>query len=337
MDLFAGKSKKSFSKTVVNLVGGALAAAGGWIVYSKTSIDHDLPLPLAITAERAVYYSQQAGRVSYYHDRAKAGVPLLLVHSVNAAASAFEMKPLFEHFRQFRSVFAVDLPGYGFSERSDRVYSPQLFETALLDLMANLDAGPFDVVALSLGSEFAARAALARPDLFRSLALISPSGLKAAGSGKASQQAGDRGYADSVYEALSAPLWGRPLFDLITTRKSIQYFLSQSFVGTVPTELIDYSYQTSHQPGAEHAPLYFLSGQLFTPDVRGRVYQNLGTPGLVLYDRDNYVSFDRLPELLRANPHWQAVRIAPTLGLPHWEKLSATVEALEAFWKTLGE
>lgn len=333
MKPFTRKRKPSISNAALNVLGGALAAAGGWIVYSKTAIDHDVPLPLAMTAERAVYFSQQAGRLSYYHDRTQTEKPLLLIHSVNAAASAFEMKPLFEHFRQFRPVFALDLPGYGFSERSDRVYSPQLFETALIELLGSLDAGPFDVVALSLGSEFAARAALARPDLFRSLALISPSGLKAAGSGKASQKAGDRGYSNGVYEVLSAPLWARPLFDLITTRTSIRYFLSQSFTASPPPELIDYSYQTSHQPGAEFAPLYFLSGKLFTPDVRGRVYERLQTPGLILYDRDNYVSFDRLPDLLRANPNWQALRIAPTLGLPHWEKLSDTVEALEAFWK----
>ena len=38
--------------------------------------------------------------------------PLLLLHSINASASAYEVKPLFEHYRQQRPVYAPDLPGF---------------------------------------------------------------------------------------------------------------------------------------------------------------------------------------------------------------------------------
>ena len=52
--------------------------------------------------------------------RRRQGPPLLLVHSVNAAASAAEVRPLHEHYRATRTVLSLDLPGYGFSDRSDR-------------------------------------------------------------------------------------------------------------------------------------------------------------------------------------------------------------------------
>ena len=48
------------------------------------------------------------------------GAPLLLVHSINAAGSAAEVRPLYERYRARRTVFAIDLPGYGHSLRSDR-------------------------------------------------------------------------------------------------------------------------------------------------------------------------------------------------------------------------
>ena len=62
-------------------------------------------LPPAIEAERREH-DGRAGRLSYYV--AGSGAPLLLVHSVNAAASAYEMRPLFEHYRGSRRVYAVD-------------------------------------------------------------------------------------------------------------------------------------------------------------------------------------------------------------------------------------
>ena len=72
--------------------------------------------------------------------------------------------------------------------------------------------------------------------------------------------------------------------------------------------------------------------KLFTPDALDALYRPLRLPVLVLYDRDPNVTFDRLEELLAERPNWQARRIAPTLGLPHWERLQDTVEALDGFW-----
>jgi pimeloyl-ACP methyl ester carboxylesterase len=42
----------------------------------------------------------------------------MLLHSINAAPSAYEVKPLFEQMRHTHRVFAPDLPGYGFSDPS---------------------------------------------------------------------------------------------------------------------------------------------------------------------------------------------------------------------------
>jgi pimeloyl-ACP methyl ester carboxylesterase len=317
------------------LAGATLAVTGGWVLYSNLAIDHNLPLADAIPAERVIFLSKTAGELSYYVDRQVSGRPLVLIHSVNAAASAYEMRPLFEYYRSQRPVFALDLPGYGFSERSPRVYTPQVFESAILDLLMTQVGEPADVIALSLGCEFIARAALAQPERFHSLALISPSGFNPPDAGRASQQAGVIGASDVLYSLFSFPLWGRAFFDLIATRRSIKFFLGQSFVEPIAPGFVDYAYATSHQPGAEHVPLYFLSGKLFTPDVLARVYENVHVPTLVIYDRDAFVRFDRLPDLLERNPHWQAQRITPTLGLPHFEKLPETAQVLNNFWQGL--
>jgi hypothetical protein len=99
--------------------------------------------------------------------------------------------------------------------------------------------------------------------------------------------------------------------------------------------MVDYAYVTSHQPGAEFAPTYFLSGKLFTPAVRETVYKIVQQPVLVIYDRDPYTNFEMLPLTLHSQENWQGVRIAPTKGLPHWEELGTTAESMQKFWDYL--
>lgn len=320
---------------VERLLTGTLAVAAGWIVWSNFGINHELDLPEAIPAERKVFYSSRAGKLSYYSDREGQGTPLVLLHSINAAASSYEMRPLFEHYRGKRPVYALDLPGYGFSERSQRVYYAELFSNAILDFLAQEVGAPADVVALSLTAEFAARAAQAEPERFHSLTLLSPTGFSMSESNYRSQRARSSGASQMIYPVLAFPVWSRALFDLISTRASIRYFLEQSFVGPVPDALVDYAYATSHQPGAENVPLYFISGKLFTPDVRTRIYENVHTPTLVLYDHDAFTNFDLLPRLLERNPDWQAERIIPTMGLPQWDQPARTTAAMDGFWERI--
>ena len=316
------------------LAGAVLAAAGGWMLYSRFGINHQVVFPEALNAARESSASSRVGRVSYYVDRqAPEGTrPLVLIHSINATASAYEIKPLFEAYRGTRPVYAIELPGFGFSERSKRIYSPQLYQDTIIEFLAGIVGEPADVLALSLSSEFAARAAQTRPELFHSLAFISPTGLSGMAWKSSSQQAGAVGFDNLIHPFLSLRLWSLPLFDMISTHTSIEFFLRKNFIGHIPPGFIEYAYASSHQPGAEYAPLYFVSGKLFTPQVRERVYEQLRVPVLALYDRDPNISFEALPDLLLKNHHWQAIRLVPSLGLPHFERTADTVEVLEGFW-----
>ncbi len=322
----------NLARSAGSVVGLAAAAAGSWIAYSHLAIDHNVPLGKAIEADMHTVSSEEAGELNCYTAREAAGRPLFLVHSVNAAASAYEMGPIFNRYRHSRPVLAMDLPGFGFSDRSNRAYSPRLYHESILEVLHQEVKEPVDLVALSLGCEFAARAAAIEPELFRSLTLISPTGFSQPDTLRTSQRANRNRNSDQFYRAFSLPLWGRPLFDLIATRLSIRYFLKMSFVGPVPEDMVDYAYATSHQPGAQNAPLYFISGKLFTEGVLPAFYERLEVPVQVIYDEDAFTRFDMLPQLVETHPNWKATRIAPTKGLPQFEMMDALAGALDGFW-----
>jgi len=270
------------------------------------------------------------GAMALYEGGVDRGRPLVLIHSINAAPSAMEVKPLFEAFCNDRPVYAPDLPGFGLSPRMARRYDTALFTQAICGLLHHLSnhhALAPDIVALSLSGEFIARAIVEHGVPCHRLVLISPTGLSR-------RTPPAPGSFDWVKRLPGSAFLGRSLFKLLTSRRSVSYFLNKAFTLTAPTELIEYALQTTRVKGAEYAPLSFLSMGLFSPNALDNLYAQLKLPTLLIYDTDPNVDFDRLPELISCNSWVRAERITPTRGLPHWEKPRETQTAIAEFLAT---
>jgi pimeloyl-ACP methyl ester carboxylesterase len=278
----------------------------------------------ALTGERREIDDRRVGRLSWYRtgpaSSAASGTPLLLVHSVNAAASAFEVKPLYEHYGRQRPVYAIDLPGFGFSDRSDRRYDPRLMTDAIHALLTEIrrehGAVPVDALALSLSGEFLARAAVEAPEKFRSLALVSPTGF---------DRTVLRTGAEGTTLGRSAPLallrrldLRRRVFELLTRRGTIRYFLRKAWGSErIDEGLFEYDCLTVRPEGAEFAPLSFVCGFLFSGDS-GSVYRAVGVPVWAVHGvRGDFTRYRGL-HLMEDRPNW-TVKVLPTGGLPHFE------------------
>jgi pimeloyl-ACP methyl ester carboxylesterase len=291
-------------------------------------------VPLAAAIDAPCHMLEgPAGRVAVYRSqRADATAPpMLLIHSVNAAASAFEMRPLFAHFAQDRAVTALDLPGFGRSERSRRPYTPELMvaaiETAAADLRATTGVGRIDLVALSLACEFAALAAAARPDGIRTLGLISPTGFDRRSTADGRTRVP---HVPGLVGLLVDRPWSAGLFRLLTSRASIKFFLRKTWGGNnIDPAMVDYDWASARQPGAEHAPLAFLAGRLFSTDILAR-YLALRLPCWLAHGRrGDFVDY-RWTALVADRPNWR-VRVYDTGALPHFERTDEVAADLAAF------
>jgi pimeloyl-ACP methyl ester carboxylesterase len=260
-----------------------------------------------------------------------ATTPLVLIHSVNAAPSSMEMKPLFDHYRGSRPVYSLDLPGFGQSPRGDFPYSPTFYARVVARFLETALGGESpDIVALSLSAEFLARAIVEHEAPVSTATLISPTGV-------GNRQPRTSQSAQGITGFLARSPLGTPLWRGLVSRPSIRFFLGQAFhSGSAPKSLVDYAYATSHQPSAKFAPFAFLSMALFTPNAVESLYQLLSVPTFILYDRDPNIGFERLDELLRMNPAVRAERVEPSLGLPHWEHTERTCDLLDQFWLEQG-
>lgn len=300
-----------------------LAAIAG-VGYSAVAVDHDLPLPSPVASDPDFVDVAGYGRIATYRRGPEDAPSVLLVHSVNAAASAAEMRPLFDRLSVDYSVTAMDLPGYGKSSREAVKYDIEHMTAGVVGALEAIGR-PSHVVALSLGSEFAARAATLRPDLVDSLTLISPTGFQ-------SRQARSQ---EKLGDLLRMPVLGQAIYDALTSRPSINYFLAKSFTGEVDPGLATYGYITAHQPNARYAPAAFLSGKLFTEGAPSLLYSKVVAPTQVLFDTDPYSNFDELASFASRHESWTARRIEGTRGLPHFDAPEETVAALTQFFESV--
>ncbi len=290
-----------------------------------------LDLPNALTGER-VALSSRAGPLSYYRDGPQDAPPLLLIHSINAAGSAYEMKPIYDRFRSQRAVYAPDLPGFGFSDRSDRPYDPRMMTDAVHAMADRIRSEhgdkPIDAIALSLGCEFLARAAAERPGDYRTLGLISPTGMDSRGPYDAAP--GTTRGMPWLYGFFRNPIWSKSFFKLLSSRMSIRFFLKKTYGrAEIDEDLLDYDYLTTHQPGARHAPYRFVSGFLFSKDITP-IYRSLVAPVWVAHGiRGDFVDYTGLKEFA-AKPNWTIEQMA-TGALPHFEMRRDFMQRYEAF------
>jgi pimeloyl-ACP methyl ester carboxylesterase len=295
-------------------------------------VPHNLPLPPALSGARREHRGR-AGRLSYYVAGPEAAPPLLLVHSINAAASAYEVKPVYEALAATYRVYAPDLPGFGFSDRSARDYTIRLYVDAVHDMLdviaAEQGEGAIDVLAVSLASEFVARAATETPARFASLALVTPTGFSSVaplytGASESSRE------VPGMLAIVSVPLWSRALFDGLTSKVSIRYFLQRTFGSKAVDEaMVEYDYLSTHQPGAHHAPLAFLSARLFARDIRN-VYEQLRLPIWVPHaTRGDFKNFSGA-DWARARENW-TFEPMPTGAMPHFEQTEAFLASYARF------
>ncbi|MGB9593235.1 MAG: alpha/beta fold hydrolase, partial [Anaerolineae bacterium] len=96
--------------------------------------------------------------------------PLVLIHGLGSEADTWRhvIPPLVKQFR----VIAVDLPGFGRSDKPRRAYTVPFFCDALVELLDALGIARAGLVGHSLGAVIAHFAALQRPDRVERLVLV---------------------------------------------------------------------------------------------------------------------------------------------------------------------
>lgn len=292
---------------------GALAAAGAGLAAARR-LGRDVP-PLYRSLRAAPRDWRWSGfRVVHYEAGPVGGEPVVLVHSVHAAASAWEMRELFAGLAADHRVLTYDLLGFGASDRPDVDYDATLYRDLLRDFLREVVQEPAHVVASSVSAAHVLALAAEEPGLLRSVVLVNPTGLLT--------QAESPGRGGRILQNLfRAPWIGEGLFNLLVSRPSLRLFSAHLYRdGDLEEAAVEQRYLAAHQPGARFAPAAFLGDALGQNAYMA--LRNLEVPALAVWSDSDYPLNTRRERAAFAGvaPDLPEVVIEGCGALPHEER-----------------
>jgi pimeloyl-ACP methyl ester carboxylesterase len=257
--------------------------------------------------------------------------PIVFLHSFGGGSSAYEWSKVFPAFANTHRVIAPDLIGWGNSNHPARSYRIDDYLITTIEFIQQVAQTPVTVVASSLTGAFAVRMAIQKPELFRSLFLICPSGFADFG-----QDAGRR----LPLEIINLPLLDRFVYTIGATNDvAVRNFLEQFLFAErdrVTSEMVEAYLESARKPNAEYSALAFLRGDLYF-DLSLYLPQ-LSVPTTILWGESaQFTDFKLGARLASLNPNAiQKFQVIPDVGvLAHLEQPAIVTGLLSGWLKSL--
>src|SRR6266481_7028697 len=253
----SGEAKVGFTRNLLTtgaVVGGTL---GVLALYNKATESMAGELDTVLTGEER-RYPWKYGDMFYEVKGNRNAKPLLLIHGFGPGASSYEWRKNVDALAERFRVYALDLLGFGLSDRPAIDYTAETFADLIGDFIREVVARPSVVVAHDLSCAYVIADAYRRPQYFERLVLLSPPPTLLEESAP--------GPINGVLKfVLRTPIIGQFVYNMLASRRAIQgYYDRQGYhnPGLITDELVEYIYTSAHQPNSRFAVASLLSNHL---------------------------------------------------------------------------
>ncbi len=291
------------------------AAINAVIAAHAASMEQQLPGEIG-------YYDWVHGRVAYY--RLGQGPPLLLVHNPHAGGSAWEWRKVFPELANRYTVYALDLLGFGLSDKPNIAYSGVIYADLVHDFLEDVVHEPAIGIGSALGASYLVNVAVRRPERMARLVLANPLGTTMTESPIIERAA---------WEILHTPVLGETIYNAMTARAQLERELRQHMYfdpAMVTRDVVRTVNAFAHLPGSRFAASAFITGRLDLP-IR-LAFAALTQPVLLVWGREAYYApVADAADLLYRAPQARLEIIDECGMLPHDEKAGEFLSMVKVF------
>lgn len=252
---------------------------------------------------KMVYYTAQGEPWSPRED-GDTRETLVFLHGFGGGSSAYEWSKVYPAFAAEYRILAPDLIGWGRSDHPIRNYQPEDYISSITEFIEQTCQAPTTVIASALTAAFTIRAAIERPELFKSLILTTAAGLAEFG-----QDYRNSGFAQFT-RSINIPFLNQLLYGVgVANNLGVRSFLEQRQFAQperIYPEIVEAYVQSAQQDNAEYAALSFVRGDL-SFDL-SQYITSLTVPTALIWGKGfEFTSSDIGRRLAEMNP--QAIRI----------------------------
>ena len=254
------------------------AALTGTLALANKSIEEHAADKNILDPDDGLFYDWTHARV-FYRKAGSGETPLLLIHTASVFSSGHEFSSVIKALAGKYTVYCLDLPGCGLSEKPALTYTNYFFSSLICAFIRDVIGERAVVAASGLSGSFAIMAQASCPELFSKIYLINPPS-DAQTSRISVRRSG------IIMAMMSVPVIGRAVYYAITSRPNISRVLEKKYFkdpGRIRTRTADACYEASHL--GEGRGRYFLAslnGRYMNWDMK-RALTNLTVPVVILY------------------------------------------------------
>ncbi len=241
------------------------------------------------------YYKWKHGKIRYIVKGE--GKPVVLVHGIYVGCSLLEWEETIEILSKNYKVYALDLIGFGNSEKPNTSFSAYLYITLINDFIKEVIGQKVSIVGNGLSASYAVMAYYFEPSLYNSMVLICPSGV---GTQNALPKSKD------VYMRwlMESPVLGTAFYNIVSSKFYIKWFLKEygyQNTSNVTSKRIDEVYYPAHFEGYNTKfPIASLLSNFLNVSIE-HVLPNIEIPVRVVWGDNNVLNpisnFHKIEEL----------------------------------------
>lgn len=272
------------------------------------------------------YYEWKFGKIHYITKGS--GKPVLCIHSLKSGASSFEFNKLIKSLSKNHTVYAIDLLGYGNSEKPKMTYTAYMYVQLLHDFIKDVIQENTDIITSGNSNSFVTMLSLQNTNYIDKLIFINPGILSALSKNTTKK------YAALKY-LLELPIIGTLVYLALNSKGCFYRLFKHDYFynyNNISHKYFISFYENSHIGDANNKFVYASNLCRYNNVNIYNALEQINNSIYIIQGSDRRGSYeDIINDYKKANSSIESSLIYKTKEFPHIEKPKAILEILSLY------